>query len=163
MIKVETEKFQTSIDQWVKKAKGRTRELAVEFVQDLNEAVVEATPVITGFLRASWYARLNGPPSFDGSGDPVARLNLVGAQLKLGDVFHAVNGAAYAWYVEYGTAAHEIVPVERLALHWVKDGYDIFSKKVNHPGTPPRAFVRGTLARAHEIAERSAAKVAARD
>lgn len=160
MITVETTKFKQQIDAFVEKAKGRTREFAVEFIQDLNEAVVEATPVgVTGFLRASWHASLNQPETGDGG---VAQMNLTGASLQLGDIFYARNGASYAWYVEFGTAAHEIVPVRRMALHWVDGGHDIFAKKVNHPGTSPQPYVRGTLARSSAIADAAAQRVAAR-
>jgi len=46
-------------DAAIAKLKGRVKEFCVEFIQDISEQVVEATPVKTGFLRASWYASLN--------------------------------------------------------------------------------------------------------
>jgi hypothetical protein len=155
--------FVAQIDQWVAKAKGRTQEFATEFIQDLNEAVVTATPIKTGFLRASWYAKIGSepPPGSDGRGG-VAALNMVASSVKLGDVYYARNGANYAWFVEYGTAAHIIEPKSKAALHWVKDGYDFFSTQVKHPGTPPRAFVRGTLGGVAFIAEAAARRVAIR-
>ncbi len=116
---------------------GKLKEFCVEVVQDLNEEVVRATPYITGNLRGSWYADLNsepdsasGPPDI-GGGAAVARLNLVVADLKLGDVYYAINGAAYAGFVEYGTS--------KMA---------------------PRAYVRGTVDRADAIAEAALARVA---
>lgn len=162
MITVKAQNFVQQIDDFVAKAKGRTREFAVEFIQDLNEAVVESTPIVTGFLRASWYANLNGPPQATEGGGGVAVMNVAVSDLKLGDVFYAVNGASYAWYVEFGTAAHDIVPVNKKALHWVAGGFDFFSTHVKHPGTPPRAFVRGTLTRAREIGDAAAKRVAER-
>jgi hypothetical protein len=136
MIEVDFRNF--DISKFIDKAKGRTRAFALEFVQDLNVAVVRATPVLTGFLRGSWYASLNseaaGQGALDASGgQSVARMNLTAAQMKLGDVFHAQNGASYAVFVEFGT--------QHMA---------------------PRAFVRGTLDRANLIAEGAARKVAAR-
>lgn len=126
------------VDAWVAKAKGRTHLFAVEFIQDLNEEVVAATPWVTGFLRGSWYASIGSPSGAGGgSRDPsgagaVARMNLVAATLTLGDVFYAINGANYAVHVEYGTS--------KMA---------------------PRAMVRKTVARAKAIGDAAAARVAA--
>jgi len=93
-------------------AQDKLKEFAVEFIQDMNQEVVENTPYKTGNLRGSWYAALNdmpnaanGPP--DAGGGAVARLNLTVADIKLGDVYYAVNGANYAVFVEYGTVHME--------------------------------------------------------
>lgn len=126
-----TAPFDVQIAQWVAQAKGRTREFCIEFVQDLNEEVVRATPVKTGFLRASWWGSI-GTPIENAGGGSVAQMNLVAAAIVPGDVYYAMNGAAYASFVEYGTV--------KMA---------------------PRAFVRGTVARAGEIADAAAARVAA--
>lgn len=140
MIEIDTTEFNVAIDRFVALAKGRTRAFAIEFIQDMNEAIVANPqhPVDTGFLRGSWYAQLNARPvgvgTIDKSGaGSVARVNLIAAQLKLGDVYYMVNGANYAVFVEFGT--------ER---------------------TAPRAFVRGPLSRANSIAEAAARRVAAR-
>lgn len=125
------ETFDVQIARWVEKAKGRVREFCVEFVQDLNEEVVRATPVDTGFLRASWWGSIGAPVENAGGGS-VAQMNLVATTIVPGDVYYVMNGAAYARFVEYGTA--------RMA---------------------PRAFVRGTVARADAIAEAAARRVAA--
>src|SRR5262245_47118934 len=134
--------LEVQIDAWIKKAKGREYEFAVEFIQDLNAAVVRATPVLTGFLRGSWYAQVGGgggagagvpggiAPSGGGS---IARMNLVATQLKPGQIYTAINGARYAGYVEFGTSRMR-----------------------------PRAFVRGTLAKAPQIAAGAARRVANR-
>lgn len=113
MIEVDYRTFDVS--KWIAKAKGRTRAFASESIQDLNEAVVIGTgdgygiKVVTGFLRGSWYASLDGPPapraSADkGGGGTISRMNLVAATLEVGQTFHAINGAAYAGYVHNGTA-----------------------------------------------------------
>lgn len=141
MIGIDTTEFNVAIDRFVALAKGRTRAFAIEFIQDMNQAIVANPqhPVDTGFLRGSWYAQLNSRPAgtrgvTDKSGaGAIARVNLIAAQLKLGDVYYMVNGANYAVFVEFGT--------ER---------------------TAPRAFVRGPLSRANSIAEAAARRVAAR-
>lgn len=132
------ETFSLQIDQFIEKAKGKTAEFVTEFVQDLGEAVVRATPVDTGFLRGSWWASVGSPVVGGGSIDKsgataIARMNLTAAGLVAGQTYYLMNGAAYARYVEYGTS--------RMA---------------------PRSFVRGTLARASLIAEAAARRVAAR-
>lgn len=135
MIKMDGDRFQLQVDQWIAKAKGREKLFCTEFIQDINEQVVMATPVKTGFLRGSWYAALGGDAEGAGGIDPsggtsVARMNLVASELKLGDIYHAQNGANYAVYVEFGTS--------KMA---------------------PRAFVRGTLDRAQEIANATLARI----
>lgn len=127
--------FKLDIDKFVEKAGGNLRRFTTEFVQDLNEEVVRATPVKTGFLRGSWWGSIGSPSPQGGAPDPagagsVARMNLVSAQLQGGEIYYAANGASYARYVEYGT--------DRMA---------------------PRAFVRGTVARAQQIADAVAARL----
>lgn len=117
-------------DAQFEKLNGKVKEFAVEVIQDINEAVVEATPVKTGFLRNSWYAGLNSDPSAPGGSGGLAVMNMTLADLKIGDVYNAVNGANYAVYVEYGTSKMR-----------------------------PRAFVRGTIDRAQEFADAAAARV----
>lgn len=91
------------------KAQTSVLRFAVEFLQDINEHLVYATPFKTGNLRGSWYAGLNGEPeSRGGTPDPggsgaIANLNMALSSLQLGDVYYAVNGASYAGFVEYGT------------------------------------------------------------
>jgi hypothetical protein len=120
-------------------AQGKALRFATEFLQDMNQHVVENTPYLTGNLRGSWYAGLNAEPDA-GNGPPdagagaVARLNLSLASLQLGDVYYAVNGANYAAYVEYGTSRM-----------W------------------PRAFVQMTVNMAGIYAEETAARIAAED
>lgn len=132
--------FEIAIDAFVKKAKGRIDAFCIEFAQDLNEAIVTATPVKSGFLRASWWGSIGAPeqvePKEPDDSDKgivtVSRLNLgIAGQPLAGKAYFLTNGASYAQFVEYGTA--------KMA---------------------PRAFVRSTVARAEEIADAAATRVA---
>jgi len=67
-----------------------------------------------------------------------------------GDFIHggAVAGGGpvdYARPLEYGSQAHDIVPVNARALRFVIDGKVIFAQRVHHPGTRAFAYMRGTL------------------
>lgn len=164
------ESFSLDVDQFIAGSKQKLLSFATEFIQDLNQQVVERTPVNTGFLRGSWYAELNArPEAASGGGDKegvlsVSRMNLVVANLKLGDIYFAANGAEYAVFVEFGTRPHDIRPKDKMALHWDtgfaggKVGH--FAKVVHHPGTPAFGFVRATLDGAGTIAEEVAQRVA---
>lgn len=140
-----TQDFTLDLDAFVAKAKGRMNEFLIEFLQDLNEQVVRATPVDTGFLRGSWFASIGAPSVSGGALDPagagaVARMNLVASGIVVGQAYYAMNGAAYAARVEYGFV-----------------GKDKLGRQFNQP---PRAFVRSTMARAQIIAEAAAVRVA---
>lgn len=119
--------------------KDKMDQVIAEILQDINEEIVRATPVDTGFLRGSWWAsvgapNLNGGGVLDKSGAvAVARMNIVAIGVQPGQSYYAMNGASYARYVEYGTST-----------------------------MAPRAFVRRTMARAVIIAELAIARVAAR-
>jgi hypothetical protein len=147
LIQAQAGQFKLDIAAWADKAKGRLREFAVEAIQDINEEVVRATPVKTGFLRGSWWASLNASVVNAGPADPSgasasSRMNASLIGLQLGDVYRANNGAAYAMRIEFGFV-----------------GTDSLGRKYNQQ---PRAFVRGTLDRAPMIAQAAAARVAAR-
>ncbi len=141
MFTADTKDFTVQIDAFVQKAKGRALAFAQEFCNDIGEATVEATPVITGNLRASWWGSLNAPvvPQ-EGQGN-VGNLSMVTSELQLGDVYYMNNGAAYAMRVEFGFV-----------------GTDSLGRKYNQA---PRSFVRSTLDRASSIAEAAAQRVAA--
>jgi len=51
------------------------------------------------------------------------------------------TGKSYGTYVHDGTPPHEIKPVNRKALRWVKGNAFVFSKKVKHPGTAKDPFI----------------------
>lgn len=136
--------LKTQMDALIARANERVDAFLKEVIQDLNQAVVEATGpssgirVVTGFLRGSWYASIGslpdgaGPPDPSGAGS-VARMNLVAQEMRVGSgPYYAVNGASYAGYVHWGT-----------------------SKMAARP------WVAQTLARAPEIAEAALAKVLA--
>ncbi len=127
---------QTQWDAWKTKANNNLRGFLVEFIQELNNAVVEATPVRTGFLRGSWFGAVGTPPE-DEEGSAgrtsVAEMNAAAVEMKPGETYYAVNTANYAAFVEYGT--------RRMA---------------------PRAYTRNAIARAREIADMVATRIAAR-
>lgn len=141
--------FSLDIEKFVERTKGRLEEFTVEFIQDLNEQIVYATPVIDGNLRASWWSSLNTRPAAPASakGDKsgavtIARLNLTAATIRLGDVYYMTNGAAYAMRVEFGFT-----------------GKDSLGRYYDQK---PQAFVRGVMGRAQSIAARAADRVGRR-
>jgi len=79
-------------------------------------------PVKKGILKKSGYERVEG------------RNHIIGYT------------APYASHVEFGTRPHIIVPKNKRFLHWTVSGKSFFAKKVNHPGTPPRNYLRGAWA-----------------
>lgn len=48
----------------------------------------------------------------------------------------------YAKYVEFGTAAHDIVPTKAKALAFVMGGKQVFAKIVHHPGTQGQLYMK---------------------
>lgn len=134
--------FKLDVRKWVEKAKANTREVVIEAIQDINEQVVVTTPVVTGFLRASWFASLNQMPGGQGGGGSVAQMNVVAGNLKLGDVFYAGNSAVYARRVEYGFV-----------------GQDSLGRNYNQAG---RHWVQAVMLNADQIAAEAARRVASR-
>ena len=53
-----------------------------------------------------------------------------------------IANADYSADIEYGTKPHIIQPKTASALHFQSDGQDVFTKKVNHPGTKPNPVMR---------------------
>ena len=126
-----SENVAIDISKFVRESRENMRAFAIIFIQDLAQRVVEATPVKTGFLRASWHAALNNPSSLPAPGSSdVSSVALTASQLQIGDIFYYVNNAEYAGYLEYGT------------VH-----------------IAPRAFVRGVVNEAEAIAQAAARKV----
>lgn len=141
------EHFALDVAAFAAKAKGLLREAVAETVQDLAEEIVTRTPYEFGLLRGSWYVTLNAPSEGpDGSkagpgGTLVASLAAVLPGFKLGHTLYYLNNAKYAARLEYGF-----------------QGEDSLGRTYNQAG---RAFVRGTLGEAQQIAERAAERVAA--
>ena len=79
-------------------------------------------PVKKGILKKSGYERVEG------------RNHVIGYT------------APYAVPQELGSRPHIIVPKNKRFLHWKVGGKSIFAKKVNHPGNPPKAYLRGAWA-----------------
>lgn len=50
-------------------------------------------------------------------------------------------GAPYAPFIENGTRAHTIYPVNGPFLVFMVNGTRVFARKVNHPGTAKRPFM----------------------
>ena len=59
-----------------------------------------------------------------------------------------IANASYSADIEYGTKPHVIQPKTASALHFQSDGEDVFTKKVNHPGTKPNPVMRNA---AHKV------------
>lgn len=85
------------------------------------------------------------------------RTGNLGRSIRIGAVSasyaETVATANYSAYVEFGTRAHDIVPVRAKALRWPakgsstlsgrvrKGGTAIFAKRVKHPGTRAQPFM----------------------
>lgn len=129
MIKVE---HTLDATKFIELAKGRHRALVLESIQDLNQEIVQNTPVKTGHLRRSWYASINAPvkkPGSLGEGEKsgaqaIAQASLMARNITIGDVYYFVNGASYAAYVEYGTAT--MFP--RLYVQRAVDRFDVIAE-----------------------------------
>ena len=59
-----------------------------------------------------------------------------------------IANADYSAALEYGTKPHVIEPKTAKALHFKSDGEDVFTKRVNHPGTKPNPVMRNA---AHKV------------
>jgi hypothetical protein len=103
----QTELFRKSLGQWVDKVGNGLDALARVACQDLSEAVVDDTPIDTGFLVGNWQPSLNAPTlavdeTGSGNGYAQSKVGIVVAGIKAGDVYYMVNNAAYARRIEYG-------------------------------------------------------------
>ena len=131
-------RFSLDVRKWVKQAKVRNETFPIELANDLAKATIEATPVVHGFLRGSWYASVNDPlDRSEGEGQKdkpgkqtAAQISLTLKDAHLGDKIYLLNSASYARHVEFGTATQR-----------------------------PQAFIRGTLARAEQIASDTAKRI----
>lgn len=125
--------FIVSIEKFIKQAGEDLDEFTREFPQDLTKAIIEDTPVDTGFLRGSWTAAIDAPDlSHQGQigTDPSTRIALNLRRAKAGDTIYITNTAKYGPYVEFGTAF-----------------------------IAPRAFVRNNVAKADMIAKNTLKRI----
>lgn len=107
-------------------ARTRLAQAPRDVLSAVTADLVQHTPVDRGFLRAGWdaaeVATLPNAPDPTGA-DAIARLGAAAQALPFGGVFTVTNRVNYAPYLEFGTV--------RIA---------------------PRAYLRGTLARAPTVA-----------
>jgi len=92
-----------------RRSQRKVETAAHEVTQDLAEAVIERTPVRTGFLRGSWFVAINDREAISegtedkGGSQTVGRMSAQISQSQVGDIIYMLNGASYAKYVENGT------------------------------------------------------------
>lgn len=101
--------FNARIGAWARQVNADLDALARQTAQEMAGAVVERTPVDTGFLRGSWQPSIGAPADAIAKPDPsgeIARaaVTLKAAEVKAGDRFFMLNNARYARFVEYGTS-----------------------------------------------------------
>jgi hypothetical protein len=104
-----------------------------------QEAAIRA-PLVTGELVLS----INAAP--------------VTGTLSAGTLLGTVSSSLpRALWVEEGTKAHVILPRKKKALRWASNGTGAegwrFAKKVNHPGTKAKPFLKPALASKREAIE----------
>ncbi len=93
----------------------------------------ERAPYRTGNLRRSIHSELES-------------VGATSAMAKIG------TDVEYARAIEYGTAARVIVPTNKKALYW--PGADHPVRRVNHPGTPAKPFLRPAFDTKRDAASR---------
>ena len=121
--------FQASVNDWVRATEARMTAVFRESAQRTISIAQSYVPVDTGFLRASVRASIEAMPPIDPKAAPSskgARYGYSGSDVTLaiagagiGDTIYAGWTAAYAAYVEYGTA--HMAPrafVGRAAQRW---------------------------------------------
>lgn len=142
MAKDNPAEFRADVSKWVEKAKGNTRGVITETIQDINFEIIVNWPVLTGLSRGSWFAQIGSMPSGRGAAgaDPYARCNLVAAELELGQTYYMGNTADYSRRLELG-----FVGVDSLGRHYNQAG---------------RYIVTTALAKAPRLAEAAAERIA---
>jgi uncharacterized protein CbrC (UPF0167 family) len=103
-ITIDSGNFELQLEQFGKSITDNMERFAQRFCQDLANEIVEATPVKTGFLRASWKPNVNGADADATS-------------LEVGDVFELINTATYARRVEFG-----FMGTDSLGRHYTQSG-----------------------------------------
>lgn len=120
--------------------------------QDVTEAIIEGTPVDTGFARASWWMELGAAPTAhpnpppepavdadgirqtigDGFAMAMGGVSIVLLNVKMGDTIGVYNSANYIVDLEYGKSMQAPVGMVRInALRWpqiVNKWLEAFSK-----------------------------------
>ena len=94
--------------------------IGYNLVRELREQLTKNGSVITGNLRRSIYFKVEG--------DTII--------IKMAD---------YGKNVEFGSSPHIIRPKSKKALKFKSGSEDVFAKKVNHPGSRAKPFIRPTL------------------
>lgn len=95
--------------QGIADATGRKLETVFhEFTQDVASEVVFRTPVVTGFLRGSWFSAINSDNGAPGTVDKqgsftLSVIGIVVNSARPGDTVLIGNNANYARHVEFGT------------------------------------------------------------
>lgn len=102
------------------KWKSAIQDLTVKTGLKIEKTAKETAPVDTGNYRSEI--------NYDGANSVIASAN-------------------YSADIEYGTGAHIIEPVTAKALHFKKDGKEVFTKLVHHPGTRPNPVMRNAAAK----------------
>ena len=99
--------------------KNAIQDLTIKTGFKIEENAKESAPVDTGYYRS----QIN----YDGSNNVIA-------------------SAQYSAAIEYGVPEHEIKPVFAQALHFVKDGNDVFAKRALIPARRPNPVMRNAAA-----------------
>lgn len=142
--------FTADVQAFTLMAKARLQAVARQSIQEVCFRVIYRSPVLTGFLRASWQPGVGAPPpmpndqgrnavriSYEKSGVEIplgmvtSSLTLALSQMKPGVPFYYVNSARYALRIENGYV-----------------GTDKLGRQVNQRG---RFTVRDAVSRWHSI------------
>lgn len=137
------EAFTAVVAAWTEKAKAAPLAVLREGIQDLNELIITTSPYKTGYLRGSYYAAIDQIPQGDGQAgrDSSAAVNLVAAQLQMGQTYIMGPTARYARRLEYGFV-----------------GQDSLGRTYNQAG---RFWIAAALSQASAIFEAAAQRVGA--
>lgn len=135
-VKVDMREFKA----WIEKLENENQKLLSRLMDEssiiVQELIRQNSPVRTGALRDSI---------------TIERTSV--------DTVIVGPTAPYAPFVEFGVAAHEIVPVRAEALRFTIDGETVFAKRVMHPGFEGRAFIKQSSEEAIPRLRESAFKI----
>lgn len=119
--------FSAQIDAWTKQTTQRIEAVFHTAAERISEAVVDAAPIDTGFLRHSWAASPAGMPRITAGNRPpssagkasysydVGPINLVITNVPVGGTIYFGFTAEYAPHVEYGSNGRAGRAMVRLA------------------------------------------------